>query len=80
MSFELYDTDLSMLQEALNFVEPLSSIFGVKDVEIHVKGGDGYWAILGWGEAGDPCILRFVKSLVTDASITPISLVPQSFE
>lgn len=56
---ELYSTDLETLNILLQYVEDISSE-AIFMVEIRVKLHDErHWVVLGWGEAGDPCVLRF---------------------
>lgn len=58
---ELYLEDLQTLQKVMERLEDFS-ISGVFAVEIKVKVDDtNTWAVIGWGEAGDPCLLRFEK-------------------
>lgn len=60
MSTQLYLDDLYALQQLLDYVEKLSQITGVFSMEIRVKFDDtDTWAIVGWGESGDPAFLRF---------------------
>lgn len=57
---ELYQDDLNTLLELLDRVEDLAMVNGVSEVEIRVRVNDeSTWAILGYGESGNPCILRF---------------------
>lgn len=59
---ELYDSDLQTLQYVMSTLEDVSRVDGVFSVEIRVKTDDvSSWAVIGWGESGDPCILRFEK-------------------
>lgn len=59
---ELYDTDLQTFQYVMPILEDISRVDGVFSVEIRVKTDDvSTWAVIGWGESGDPCILRFEK-------------------
>lgn len=57
---ELYPENLRTLAAVMEQVEVLSSIDGVFEVEVRVRVDDvDIWAVLGYGESGDPCILRF---------------------
>lgn len=61
-SFELYKDDLFTLAGLLGYVEDVANQSGVFDVEIRVKFDDtNYWAVLGYGESGDPAIIRFER-------------------
>lgn len=74
---ELYNDDLEGLMQALGHLEDLSNIPNVFAVEIKLKFDDtNDWVVVGWGEAGDPCVLRFEK----DERIAPvIPFVPGGF-
>lgn len=57
---ELYADNLNTLKRVLDALEQLTKIEGLFAAEIRVKVDDvESWAVIGWGEAGDPCILRF---------------------
>lgn len=57
---ELYETELQTLSRLLGYVEDVSNHEGVFEVEIWVRLDDvDTFAVLGWGESGDPCVLRF---------------------
>ena len=57
---ELYDDNLTTLKHVLKALEDVSHIDGVFQAEIRVKVDDvESWAVIGWGEAGEPCVLRF---------------------
>lgn len=57
---ELYPENLDTLKAVMENLERLSSIEGVFGIEIRVKVDDvDAWAVIGWGESGDPCLLRF---------------------
>lgn len=59
---ELYPENLRTLQALMDQVENLSTIDGVFELEIRVRIDDlTSWAVIGWGESGDPCVLRFEK-------------------
>lgn len=61
-SFELYESDLRNLANLLGYVEDVANNEGVFDVQIRVRFDDTeYWAVLGYGEAGDPAIIRFER-------------------
>lgn len=57
---ELYPENLRTLQNILGYVEDVGNQDGVFEVEIRVRLDDvDEWAVLGYGESGDPCVLRF---------------------
>ena len=59
---ELTLEDLQTIQKALIYLEELAGIRGMHAVEIRMKTEDPtYWTVLGYGESGDPCVLRFEK-------------------
>lgn len=58
-TLELYQEDLLTLSRLLDYVEELAVQDGVIDVEIRVKFDADNWAVLAYGEAGDPAIIRF---------------------
>lgn len=78
---ELYPENLETLKQLMGYLEDLSRVNGVFEIEIRVRIDDvDTWAVIGWGEAGDPCVLRFesepvpptpVKRSATD-SVTSI--------
>lgn len=60
IDIELYDTDLRTLAGLLGYVEDVANNEDVEDLEIRIKlVNSDVWAVLGYGEAGDPCVLRF---------------------
>jgi hypothetical protein len=57
---ELYKEDLDLLTKLLPYVEDIAGENNVYEVEVRVRLFEGdTWAVLGYGEAGDPCVLRF---------------------
>lgn len=57
---ELYNTDLQTLLKVMEYLDEVTSNTGVFSIEIRVRTDDvDEWAVIGWGEAGDPCVLRF---------------------
>lgn len=57
---ELYADNLNTLKRVLDALEQLTKIEGLFAAEIRVKVDDiESWAVIGWGEAGEPAILRF---------------------
>lgn len=57
---ELYADNLDTLKNVLVALEELTKIDGVFAAEIRVRVDDvESWAVIGWGDAGEPCILRF---------------------
>lgn len=73
MDIELYEDDLRNLANLLGYVEDVANNDGLLEVEIRVKlvNDSTAWAILGFGEAGDPCVLRFEKD---PAPVVPIKV------
>lgn len=60
---ELYKENLITLNEVLSNLDSIAGLPGVFDVEIRVKVDDvASWAVIGYGESGDPCILRFERA------------------
>lgn len=60
MSTELYKEDLDSLMTILDSLEDISGVDGVFAAEIRVKFDDcPTWVVIGWGESGNPCVLRF---------------------
>lgn len=56
---ELYQENLDALSNALREFEGIETS-GLFDLELRVKIDDvECWAVIGYGESGDPCILRF---------------------
>lgn len=58
---ELYPEDLDTLKEVMNYLDTMASLSGIYEIEIRVRLDDDrdIWAVLGYGESGDPCVLRF---------------------
>lgn len=60
---ELYHDDLNTLLELLDRVEDLAMVDGVSEIEIRVRvNEESTWAVLGYGESGNPCVLRFEET------------------
>lgn len=59
---ELYSEDLETLRRLTDMLPALASVDGVFEIEIRVRVDDVFtWAVIGYGEAGDPCVLRFER-------------------
>lgn len=57
---ELYPENLETLKHIMARVPLLANIEGVHELEIRVRVDDlDTWAVIGYGETGDPCLLRF---------------------
>ena len=57
---ELYPENLDTLKTIMARIPTLARIDGVFELEVRVRVDDlDIWAIVGYGEAGDPCLLRF---------------------
>lgn len=57
---ELYFENLTTLKVVMDKLDELVSIDGLFDIEIRVRVDDvDAWAVIGYGESGDPCVLRF---------------------
>ncbi len=57
---ELYPEDLDILKTLLARLPTLAGIQGISEIELRVRMNDErIWAVIGYGEAGDPCVLRF---------------------
>lgn len=57
---EFYEDNLHTLINVLDCLEDVSKIEGVFDVEVRVRVDDvETWAVVGYGDSGEPCVLRF---------------------
>lgn len=57
---ELYSENLDTLKTIMARIPMLSKIEDIYEVEIRVRiDGIDTWAVIGYGESGDPCLLRF---------------------
>lgn len=57
---ELYKDDLKAIIRLLDSVEKIANDEAVFDVEVRVRlYGDNTWIVLGYGETGDPAVIRF---------------------
>lgn len=57
---ELYPENLDTLKHIMNRLDLFAKIDGVFGVEVRVRVDDlDTWAVIGYGESGDPCLLRF---------------------
>lgn len=71
---ELYPDDLRTMINIMGYVEDVANVEGVSDIEIKVRINDEEtWTVLGYGESGDPCVLRF------EAPIKPVIVKPNPF-
>lgn len=71
---ELYPENLNTMLELMKALPELSAIDGVFEVEVRVRVDDmDIWAVIGWGEAGDPCVLRFEEVPKPVAPVLKIS-------
>lgn len=79
---ELYEDNLETLRLVLHSLDDLTKIKGLFACEIRVKVDDvDSWAVIGFGEAGDPCILRFeddFEPILTPSKWNPD--VPQTWK
>ncbi len=72
---ELYKDDLHLLTDLLEYVDQIANHANVCEIEIRARIFEGEdWAVLGYGEAGDPCVLRFERD--TPPYTPPIKLAP----
>jgi hypothetical protein len=56
---ELYKEELITLSRLLGYVDDVANQEGIFEVEIRVRLDDvDSWVVLGYGEAGEPCVLR----------------------
>lgn len=61
---ELYEGDLCTLQEVLQYLDSFMDIGGIVDVEIRIKPvNSNIWAVVGYGESGDPAVIRFEEDV-----------------
>lgn len=56
---EWYPEDLQALLEVMEKLPDLAVIEGIYEVEVKVRTDMDAWAVIGYGESGDPCVLRF---------------------
>lgn len=57
---ELYPKNLETLKHVMARLDLMGRIDGVFDVEVYIRLEDiAVWAVVGYGESGNPCILRF---------------------
>lgn len=57
---ELYPENLDTLKHIMARMDLFGRIDGVFEVEVRVRIDDvDSWAVIGYGMAGDPCVLRF---------------------
>jgi hypothetical protein len=57
---ELYPENLDTLKHIMARIPTLANLDGVYEIEVRVRMENvDTWAIIGYGEAGDPCLLRF---------------------
>lgn len=57
---EIYQPDLDTLSRVMDHLGNVAAVSGVFDIEFRVKLEDGSsWVVIGYGESGDPAILRF---------------------
>lgn len=57
---ELYPENLETLKHVMARLDLLGKIEGVFEVEIYVRVDDvDTWAVIGYGDSGDPCLMRF---------------------
>lgn len=57
---ELYPENLETLRKLVDMIPALASVDGVWEIELRVRVDDvSVWAVIGYGESGDPCVLRF---------------------
>lgn len=59
-TLELYPEHLDTLKLVMEEIVNVESIDGILEIEVRVKLEYGdRWAVIGYGESGDPCLLRF---------------------
>jgi len=57
---ELYPENLDTLKHIMARIPLLANLEGVHEIEIYVRMDNvDTWAVIGYGESGDPCLLRF---------------------
>lgn len=57
---ELYPENLNTMLELMEALPDLAEIDGVFEIEVRVRVDDmETWTVIGYGHAGDPCVLRF---------------------
>lgn len=57
---ELYPNNLETLKHIIARMDLFSKVEGVQEVEVRIRIDDlDTWAVIGYGESGDPCLLRF---------------------
>lgn len=61
---EWYPENLKSLLEVMDALPALAAIDGLFEIEVRVRVDDmETWAIIGYGESGDPCVLRFEEPI-----------------
>lgn len=72
---ELYSDELETLKQIIDYVDNITSnVPKLFSIEIRVKMDDvDSWAVVGWGEAGDPCVLRFECDGSCDPPLVPVT-------
>lgn len=57
---ELYPEHLETLKHVMARIPLLANIDQIDEVEVRIRMNNvDIWAVIGYGEAGDPCLLRF---------------------
>lgn len=69
MSFELYKEDLEVAVEMFERLAEFASMPHLHEVEIRFRANDGPWITVGYGEAGDPCILKIEPAYSPNTNI-----------
>lgn len=60
---ELYPENLETLKHIMARLDLFGNIEGVFGIEVRVRIDDlDTWVVIGYGESGDPCLLRFEPS------------------
>jgi hypothetical protein len=65
---EWYPENLQTLLDVMDALPDLAAIDGLFEIEVRIRVDDmDTWAVIGYGESGDPCVLRFEE---------PVKVVP----
>ncbi len=71
---EWYPENLEALLAVMKYIPELALVEGVHEIEVRVRVDDmETWAVIGYGESGDPCVLRF------EEPVKPIIVKPNPF-
>jgi hypothetical protein len=80
MNSEFYPEDLQTMLDVMDRIVGLASIDGVHEIEVRFRINDmDSWVVVGYGEAGDPCVLRIEEPIKPVTPINPNKLTNPTF-